>query len=79
MLKDRRGLCILVLFNKKFVFIFLRHKNNFTIQSISSIKHVLAFVTENGEYSSSPSANEVLMIFPKIGLDTKCVSITFSS
>ena len=46
MLKDCRDLCILVLFNKKFV-------------SISSIKYVLAFVTENGEYSSLPSANEV--------------------
>ena len=39
MLKDRRDLCILVLFNKTFV-------------SISSIEYALAFVTENGEYSS---------------------------
>ena len=46
MLKDRRDLCILVLFNKTFV-------------SISSIKYVLAFVSENGEYSSLTAADEV--------------------
>ena len=50
MLKDRRDLCILVLFNKTFV-------------SISSIKYVLAFVSENGEHSSLPAADEVFSSF----------------
>ena len=50
MLKDCRDLCILVLFNKKFV-------------SISSIKHVLAFVSETGEYSSLLSVDKVFSAF----------------
>ena len=50
MLKDRRDLCILVLFNKTFV-------------SISSIKYVLVFVTENGEYISLSAADEVFSVF----------------
>ena len=50
MLKDRRYLCILVLFNKTFV-------------SISSIKYVLVFVTENGEYISLSAADEVFSVF----------------
>ena len=50
MLEDRRDLCILVLFNKTFVF-------------TSLIKYVLAFVRKNGEYSSLPAANEVFSAF----------------
>ena len=42
MLKDRKDLRILVLFNK-------------TLASVSSIKYVLAFVSETGEYSSLPA------------------------
>ena len=50
MLKDRKDLRILVLFNK-------------TLASVSSIKYVLAFVSENGEYSSLPAVDEVFSAF----------------
>ena len=50
MLKDRKDLRILVLFNK-------------TLASVSSIKYVLAFVSENGEYSFLPAADEVFSAF----------------
>ena len=50
MLKDRRDLCILVLFNK-------------TLVSVSSIKYVLAFVSKTGEYSSFPAVDKVFSAF----------------
>ena len=53
MLKDRKDLRILVLFNK-------------TLASVSSIKYVLAFVSETGEYSSLPAVDKVFSAFLKI-------------
>ena len=50
MLKDRKDLRILVLFNK-------------TLASVSSIKYVLAFVSETGEYSSLPAVDKVFSAF----------------